>query len=127
MVNDPVFLPRTVYILDQMYTGCYSAMFFYQFPTHLNDRPYLGLLHPVNKEIHEYLGLPKGAANSPALAGQSGLAFVRMLKAQFQELQGNSSANCWWTGFSDTGGKYDPDKGYGYVLTDDLESPAMTI
>ena len=131
MGNDPVFLPRTAHILDQMYTGGYSAMvdaskFFYQFPTHPDDRPYLGLLHPVTKEIYEYLGLPMGAANSPALAGRYGLAFVRMLKARFREFQGNPSANCWWTGFSATG-EYDPDKGYGYVLTDDSGSPAVKI
>jgi hypothetical protein len=131
MGNDPVFLPRTAHILDQMYTGGYSAMvdaskFFYQFPTHPDDRPYLGLLHPLTKEIYEYLGLPMGAANSPALAGRYGLAFVRMLKARFKEFQGKPSANCWWTGFSETG-EYDPDKGYGYVLTDDSGSPAVKI
>ena len=59
MGNDPVFLPRTAHILDQMYTGGFSAMvdaskFFYQFPTHPEDRPYLELLHPVTKEIYEY-------------------------------------------------------------------------
>jgi hypothetical protein len=42
MGNDPVFLPRTAHILDQMYTGGYSAMvdapkFFYQFTTHPDD------------------------------------------------------------------------------------------
>jgi hypothetical protein len=131
MGNDPVFLPRTAHILDQMYTGGYSAMvdaskFFYQFPTHPDDRPYLGLLHPLTKEIYEYLGLPMGAANSPALAGRYGLSFVRMLKARFQEFQGNPRANCWWTGFSETG-EYDPDKGYGYVLVDASGSPAVKI
>ena len=107
MGNGRVFLPRMAHILDQMYTGGYSAMvdaskFFYQFPTHPDNRPYLGLLHPVTKEIYEYLGLPMGVANSLALAGRYGLAFVRMLKAWFHEFQGNPSANCWWTGFSET-------------------------
>ena len=57
-------------------TGGYSAMvdaskFFYQFPTtHPDDRPYLGLLHPVTKEIYACLGLlPMGAANTPSSAG----------------------------------------------------------
>jgi hypothetical protein len=40
-----------------------------------------------------------------------------------QGVQGNPSANCWWTGLSETG-EYDPDKGCGYVLTDDSGSPA---
>ena len=101
MGNDPVIMPRTMHILDQMYSGGYSSMVdaskvSYQCPTHPDDRPYLGLLHPVTKEIYEYLGLPimMGAANSPALAGQYSLAFVRMLKAQFHEFQVNPSANC---------------------------------
>ena len=52
MGNDPVFLPMTAHILDQMYTGGYSAMvdaskFFYQFPiTHPENRPYLGAPSP---------------------------------------------------------------------------------
>ena len=131
MGNDPVFLPRTSHVLDQMHTRGYSAMvdaskFFCQFPTHPDDRPHLGRLDPVTKEIYECLGLPMGAANSPALAGRHGLAFVRMLKARFQEFQGNPSANCWWTGFSETG-EHDPDKGCGCVLIDDSGSPAVKI
>jgi hypothetical protein len=54
------------------------------------------------------------------------LAFVLMLKARFKEFQGKPSANCWWTGFSETG-EYDPDKGYVYVLTDDSGSLAVKI
>jgi hypothetical protein len=129
--NDPVFLPRTAHILNQMYTGGYSAVvdaskFFYQFPTHPDDRPYLGLLHPLTNEIYEYWGLPMGAANYPALAGRYGLLFMRMLKARFGEFQGTLLANCWWTGFSEMG-EYDPHKGCGYVLTDESGSPVVKV
>jgi hypothetical protein len=132
MGNDPVFLPRTAHILDQMHAGGCLAMvdasqFFHQFPTHPDDQPHLSLLHPVTKEIYESLGLPVGAAaNLPALAGQRGLAFGRMLKAWFQEFQGKPLANCWWTGFLEMG-EHDPDKGHGCVLTDESGNPAVEI
>lgn len=118
--QDPVFLPRTLHILDQMYTGGYSAVvdlskFFYNFPTHADDRPFLGLLHPITGVLQCYFGLPMGAGNSPALASRFGLAFVRLLKEKFDVFQGEGSANCYWTGFSETG--YDPKRGYGFVLT----------
>ena len=118
--QDPVFMPRVSHILDQMYTGGYSAVvdlskFFYNFPTHADDRPYLGLLHPITKQLYCYYGLPMGAGNSPALACRFGLAFVRMLKERFEEFQGQAKANCYWSGFSQTG--FDPKLGYGYVLT----------
>jgi hypothetical protein len=118
--QDPVFMPRISHILDQMYTNGYSAVvdlskFFYNFPTHAEDRPYLGLLHPISGKLYCYYGLPMGAGNSPALACRFGLAFIRMLEEQFEVFQGQSKANCYWTGFSATG--FDPTLGYGYVLT----------
>jgi hypothetical protein len=113
-------MPRVSHILDQMYTGGYSAVVdlskcFHNFPTHAEDRPYLGLLHPVSGKLYCYYGLSMGAGSSPALACRFGLAFVQMLKEQFEEFKGQSKADCYWTGFSSTG--FDPTLGYGYVLT----------
>ncbi len=54
-------------------------------------------------------------AHSAALVGRYGLSFVRVLKERFDKLIGVATANCWWTGFSETG-EYDPVLGYGYVL-----------
>ena len=103
-----------------MYTGGFSAVvdaskFFYPFPTHPDDQPYLGLLHPITGILYYYSGLPMGGGNSPAIAGRFGNSFVRMLKARFNIFQGTPRANCWWTGFSETG-TYDPKLGYGYIL-----------
>jgi hypothetical protein len=117
--GDPVFLPRISHILDQMYTGGYSAVvdaskYFYQFPTHPDDRPFLGLRHPRSGILLEYAGLPMGGANSPAIACRYGLSFVRKLKERFEAFQGTPKANCWWTGFTEEG--YDPDLGYGFNL-----------
>jgi hypothetical protein len=103
-----------------MYEGGYSAVvdaskFFHQFPTHPNDRPYLGLKHLVTGILYVYWGLPMGGAASPGIAGQFGLSLLRLLRetsALFQ--QGMARANCWWTGFSETG--FNPKLGYGFVL-----------
>jgi hypothetical protein len=78
---DPVYLPRSRHMLDQMYEGGYTAVvdaskFFYQFKTRPADRPYLGLQHPLTHVCYEYRGLPMGAGNSPAMGGRYGLAFV---------------------------------------------------
>jgi hypothetical protein len=113
-----------------MYTGGFSAVvdaskFFYQFPTHPDDQPYLGLLHPVTGILYYYGGLPMGGGNSPAVAGRFGNAFVRMLKARFAIFQGAPRANCWWTGFSEMG-TYDPKLGYGYIL-EGPTGPAVKI
>ena len=69
--GDPVFLPRISHILDQrMYTGGYSGVvdaskYFYQFPTHPDYRPYLGLQHPISGILLEYAGLPMGGGEHP--------------------------------------------------------------
>jgi hypothetical protein len=79
--KDPVFLHQPEAILTQMYAGGYTAVadaskFFYQFPTAPSERKYLGLLHPVPRfATPEYLGLPMGSSNSPAIAGRMGASF----------------------------------------------------
>jgi hypothetical protein len=116
---DPCVLPRQSHILDQMYEGGYSAVvdaskFFHQFPTHPDDRPFLGLKHPVTGVLYVYRGLPMGGGSSPGIAGQFGLSLLRLLRENSEIFQGEARANCWWTGFSETG--FDPKLGYGFVL-----------
>ncbi|CAJ1968848.1 unnamed protein product [Cylindrotheca closterium] len=117
--QDPAFMPRIAHIVDQMYSGGYSAVvdlskFFYNFPTHEDDRPYLGLLHPRTKELLAYYGLAMGAGNSPAIACRIGLAFVRLVKEKFAVFKGAAKANCYWTGLRNNG--FDPKVGYGFIL-----------
>jgi hypothetical protein len=81
IAGDPVFLTRISHILDQMHAGGYSAVvdafkYFYQFPTHPDDRPYRGLRHPISGILLEHAGLPMGRANGPAIACRHGLSFV---------------------------------------------------
>lgn len=59
--SDPVYLPRVDTILPHMYNGGWSAVvdaskFFYQFPTVISERKYLGLIHPTTG-VH-YRALP---------------------------------------------------------------------
>jgi hypothetical protein len=104
-----------------MYEDGYSAVidvskFFHQSSTHPDDRPHLGLKHPITGVLHYYQCLPMGGGSSPALAGgQYGLFLLRLLQEKCRLFQGEGSANCWWTGFSKTGFK--PGLGYGFILT----------
>jgi hypothetical protein len=129
MGSNPVFLPRSGHILDQMYKGGYSAVvnaskFFYQFSTHPDDRPYLGLKHPITGALYAYGGLPMGGNSSPCLAGQYGLSLLRLLRERCKLFQGKGRANCWWTGFLEIG--FDPTLGYGFVL-ESADGPAVKI
>ena len=118
--SDPVFLPRTGHILEEMYAGGYSAVvdmskYFYNIPTHPDDHPFLGLMHPITGILYAYFGLPMGSSNSPAAASRVGNAFIRQLWQKFDIFSGIGTANCFWTSFEEVG--YDPELGYGFVLT----------
>jgi hypothetical protein len=129
--KDPVFLHKPEAILSQMYAGGYTAVadaskFFYQFPTVPAERKYLGLLHPVTGEMYEYLGLPMGSSNSPAIAGRMGASFFRLLTQNHPELFGGvGKFNTWYEGLNGNG--YSPDLGHGLVLLSTDGSPAVKI
>ena len=129
--NDPVQLPRIFLILDAMYTGGFSAVvdvskMFYQFPTHPEDRKYLGLQHPLTGGMYQYGGLPMGAGNSPGLAGRYGLSFLRLLREQTDLFGRRCRDNCYWSEFRDDG-TYVPGLGYGYVLARADGRPAVLV
>ena len=117
--TDPCFLPRTGHILQELYAGGYSAVvdlskYFHNFPTHKDDRPYLGLIHPITQFLYAYFGLPMGSANSPATSGRAENSFMRKIREDFELFSGVGQANCFWTSFEHLG--YDPALGYGFVL-----------
>ena len=117
--TDPTILPRANDILTGMYRGGFSCVvdmskYFYNFRTRAEERQWLGTIHPINKTMYEYYGLPMGSGNSPAIACRIGQGFLRMLRDRYACFQGEQSANCYWTGFQDLG--YDPDKGYGFAM-----------
>ena len=116
---DPTILPRANDILDGMYHGGYSAVvdmskYFYQFRTRMEERKWLGTIHPISGHMYEYHGLPMGSGNSPAIACRIGQGFLRMLRDRYKIFQGEGKANCYWTAFTDLG--YDPEKGYGFTM-----------
>jgi hypothetical protein len=129
MDSDPVFLPWSSHILDQLYHGGYSAvvdasMLFYQFKTHPDDHPYLGLLHPITGILYSYGGLPMGGSSSPCLASRYGLSLLWMLRQECTLFQGKPQPNYWWTSFSEMG--YNPALRYGFVLESE-DGPAVKI
>jgi hypothetical protein len=73
---DPTVFPKSSSILDQMYTGGWSAVidaskFFYQFPTRKEERKYLGCIHLRLADLPLTTRLPKnGGLDCPKdLAG----------------------------------------------------------
>ena len=77
-------MPRLTDILPDLSPGGYTAIVdvskeFYHFPTREEDRPYLGLVHPVTGKHLWYAGLPMGSASSPGTAGQGVAAILRVL------------------------------------------------
>jgi hypothetical protein len=119
--NDPVFLPRLLNILGEMYEGGWSAVvdaskFFYQFGTHPDDRPFLGIKHPRTGQLLAYLGLPMGAGNSPALGNRYGLALLRKLTQEHPDIfQGKLKANGFLAAFTKSP-TYDPSLGEGFII-----------
>jgi hypothetical protein len=78
----PTVFPKSSSILDQMYTGRWSAVidaskFFYQFLTRKDERKYLGCVHPRWANLfYVYCGLPMGAGNSPSFAGRCSISGI---------------------------------------------------
>jgi hypothetical protein len=98
---DPTVFPKSGSILEQLYTGGYSAVidaskFFY----HL---------------FYVYAGLPMGAGNSPSIAGQYGAAFLRLLRSKSDLYQGRPNYNTWWGAYQ-RGTPFNPNLGQGRVL-----------
>ena len=94
---DPVFLPWTSHILEEMYEGGYSAVvdmskYFYNIPTHPDDHPFLGLIHPITGILYTYFGLPMGSSNSPSAASCVGNSFMRKLREKFEIFSGIGKA-----------------------------------
>ena len=106
--SDPVFLPRSNHILEEMYAGGYSAVvdmskYFYNIPTHPDDHPFLALMHPITRALYIYFGLPMGSSSSPAFASRVGNSFLRRLRQKFSIFSGVGAANCFWSSFEELG------------------------
>jgi hypothetical protein len=130
---DPTVFPKTGVILDQLYSGGYSAVvdaskFFYNFPTKLEERKFLGCIGPTDPNKHYvYGGLPMGAGNSPSIAGQLGTAVLRLVRRLYKEIfSGNPVLNTWWSHFG-LDLTYDPKWGHGLVYLGNDGLPAVLI
>ena len=119
VAKDPVHLYSGTDILSRMYTGGWSAVadaskYFYSFPTRADERPYLGIVHPVTEEFYVWAGLPMGAGNSPAASGSAGNGFVRSLYETCPEFQGKPIDNTFVAILK--GEPYHPEWGHARVL-----------
>jgi hypothetical protein len=128
---DPTIFPKTLHILDQMYTGGYSCViadaskYFYNFPTVPEERCYLGVISTRTGKAYVYAGLAMGAGNSPSIAGRMGAAFLRKLEATSPYYQGRPFVNTWWKAFSRTQ-RFDPTLSHGIVKISDTDGlPAV--
>ena len=93
-----------------------ASKFFYQFGTHPDDRPFLGIKHPRTGQLLAYLGLPMGAGNSPALGNRYGLALLRKLTQEHPDIfQGKLKANGFLAAFTKSP-TYDPSLGEGFII-----------
>jgi hypothetical protein len=129
---DPTVFPKSGVILEQLYPGGFSAVvdaskFFYNFPTRLNERPYLGCIHPSHPDAHlVYASLPMGAGNSPAIFGRQGAALFRLIRQKCPLYQGQPCVNTWWRHYS-AGDPFQPSASHGMVYTGDDVLPAVLI
>ena len=115
----PVYLPQAHILLHQMYSGGWTAVvdaskMFYQFPTVVTERRYLGLIHPVTGKVYRYKGLPMGTAQSPCLACRYGAGFLRRLRSRHPGLfSGTPTENTWRRHVAE--GTYNGNLGHGRV------------
>jgi hypothetical protein len=130
VAKDPVHLYSGADILTRMYTGGWSAVadaskYFYSFPTREDERPYMGIIHPVSGEFYVWAGLPMGAGNSPAASGSAGNGFVRSLLESCPEFQGTPVDNTFVAILK--GETYHPEWGHARVLIGADGLPAAII
>ena len=108
------FLPFENHILEKMYAGGYLAVvdipkYFYLIPTHPEDHPFLGLMHPITSALYTSFWLPMGSSSSPAFTSCVGYFFLCRLRQKFGIFSSVGTANCFWSSFDELG--YDPERG----------------
>ena len=127
----PVYLPQAHIILQQLYSGGWSAVidaskYFYNFPTVVSERKYLGLIHPLTGEHYRYAGLPMGASSSPSIAGRCGAGFLRRLRERHPDVfQGITIENTWRRQVEEQ--EYNPTWGHGKVTISPDGQPASLV
>ena len=130
VAKDPVHLYSSIDMLSRMYTGGWSAVadaskYFYSFPTRNDERPYLGIYHPITNDFYVWAGLPMGAGNSPAASGAAGNGFLRSLLERASVFQGMPVDNTFVTILK--GDVYHPEWGQARVLIGEDGLPAAIV
>jgi hypothetical protein len=89
------------------------------------ERPYLGMQHPLTGEWYWYATLPMGSTNLPGIAGHFGAAFLQMVMENDPHFQGTPMTNDFTMPLH--GYTFDQSKGLGRVLISEDGRPAVMI
>jgi hypothetical protein len=115
---DPCQMTSPGDILPLLNHGGFSASldiskFFHMFLTVLEERNYLGLIHPATGVHYRYSRLPMGSSNSPAASGRFGASFIRTILESFPEFHGSVCDNDFTTILN--GRAFNPCAGIGRI------------
>jgi hypothetical protein len=130
MGKDPVYLVQKETMLWELYTGGWTAIAdafkqFHNFPTHHEERKYLGCIHRVTDEQLVYAGLPMGTTNSPPIACRINNSALRELISECDLFGGDPQLNTWGEALKT--GVYDGRNGHGRILMGRDGFPAVLI
>ena len=130
IASEPVHFVRPHDILGRLYTGGWSAVidaskYFYNFKTKEDERGFLGCIHPITGAELWYVGLPMGAANSPAIACRVGSAILRRMALEDENFSGTVAHNT--IGARLMGKAHHPDWGTGQVTLSSDGTPSGLI
>jgi hypothetical protein len=116
---DPVHMTSPEDILPRIYPGGFSSVidasnFFHMFLNVDEHHRFIGLIHPDTGDHYWYSRFPMGSSNSPAVSGRFGVAFLRLLFQEVEEIQGEVLIHDWKVALEGDG--VDPKLGIGRVL-----------
>jgi hypothetical protein len=129
---DPTVFPKTLYILEQLYAGGFSAVvdlskYFCNYPTVPEEHYFLGVISSKTGQAHVWAGLPMGSGSSPSNAGRGGASLMQTLQEKCKLYRGDLRHNTWWQSFTKTQ-DFDPTLSHGrYLLSAEDPLPAALI
>jgi hypothetical protein len=130
MGKDPVYLVQKKTMLWRMYAGGWTGIAdaskqFRTFPTHPEERKYLGCIHPVTDEKLVYAGLPMGATNSLPIVCKINNLALQQLCEECELFSGTPEINTWSEALRM--GSYERRNGHGRILIGSDGLPAVII
>jgi hypothetical protein len=127
---DPVHMIFPEDILPRMYPGGFASVIdasklFHMFMTVVEERKFMGIIHPDKGYHYWYTRLHMVSSNSPGVSGRFGAAFLRLIFQEVEEMQGEVLINDWKVALK--GNEFDPKIGIGRVLVGSDGLPVSLI